>query len=311
MSKNKTVHYEYEHIDANSKVKISNYHPLSKRDIRNLLRQAKQTGSRIVRNSIQMRLCQGIKGCVYPARMTGEVAKKEAQISELYLKNKYNSPTNTLVNMLYKIMSTGEIKAETNSPIAVSVEELQQFGCPYCGYRSGHSSISGRGGVVWYCGDGECGRSCVGLSKGLSESPFGIGSGEETVYPKLQDHPRRGILAHGKLDKKPENGGEFFQPRGIGLDQTPGCFVCGGDPGLYRNISAFVQCKDAGERVVAMFNQRGAGLDYREHEPDRVQVKIGACKKHAQNLDQLDKLTSQGDNSGIITEEIIKIAISM
>jgi len=83
--------------------------------------------------------------------------------------------------------------------------------------------------------------------------------------------------------------GESFQPRGIGHDETPGCFVCGGEPGLYHNVAAFVVSKASGERVVAMFDQ-GARLAYSEGEPDRVQVKIGACEADLRGLKYLSTL---------------------
>ena len=191
---------------------------------------------------------------------------------------------------------------EVDTPIAVSVEEMKKFGCPYCGYRSGTTSISGGGTAVWRCG--ECGRGCAVLAKGVAKSTVGFGD----FYPELQDHPRRGIPSHGRPDEKPEGGGEFFCSRGIGLDNTPGCFVCGGGTGLYNNIAAFVQCKAAGERVVAMF-KKGARLDYRDYEPDRVQVKVGACDNHKENLGVLSQLTSEGEKS-IITQEMIQKAIS-
>jgi hypothetical protein len=128
----------------------------------------------------------------------------------------------------------------------------------------------------------------------------GIGFGD--FYPELVPHPREGTPKRGRADKRPEGGGDYFRPRGIGLDTTPGCFVCGGPKDLYSNISAFVGCKAAGERVVAMFDQ-GARLDYREYEPDRVQVKIGACDKHKTQLEQLGEKTS---STGILTEEILQ-----
>ena len=62
---------------------------------------------------------------------------------------------------------------------------------------------------------------------------------------------------------------------------------------MHHNIAAFVQTKTAGERVIRMFPQ-GARLDYRPHEPDRVQVKIGACEAHLQNLHQLIALARDG-----------------
>ena len=101
------------------------------------------------------------------------------------------------------------------------------------------------------------------LGKGLLKSAIGFGD----FYPELQEHPRIGIPSHGRPDKRPEGGGEFFQSRPIGLDRVD-CFVCGtGDRDgkghiMLNNIAAYVRCKEAGERVVAMFT-KGAWLDYR------------------------------------------------
>ncbi len=190
--------------------------------------------------------------------------------------------------------------AEKNSVIAISVIEFNKFGCPYCGFRSGFTPTSYGGAAVWQCG--ECGKTCCVLGEGIVKSSIGFGG---NFYPKLQAHPRHGIPSHGRPDKKPENGGEFFHSRGIGYDTTPGCFVCGGNKGLYHNIAAFVQCKEAGERVVAMIS-RGTYLDYRDFEPDRVQVKVGACKIHLSNLQKLHDLTKK---DGIITTDIIQKTI--
>jgi len=189
----------------------------------------------------------------------------------------------------------------TNEPqtiVAISAADLQKFGCPYCGYRSGYSPISGHGAAAWDCG--ECGRTCCILGEGNTKSSIGFGS----FYPELQDHPRHGIPKRGRADKQPDCGGEFFRSRGIGLDITPGCFVCGGDKRLLNNIAAFVQCKEAGVRVVNMF-QQGARLDYRDFEPDRVQVKVGACNAHLPNLRRLDELT----RDGVITSVHISEAV--
>jgi ribosomal protein S27AE len=184
--------------------------------------------------------------------------------------------------------------------IAVTIDELNQWGCPHCGYRSGSAMVQSRGTASWLCG--ECGITSVALGEGLTKSSIGIGSSIEgqAVYPELQDHPRRGTPAHGRPDNRPETGGEFFQSRGVGRDVTPGCFVCGGEKGMRNNIAAFVQCKEAGERVVAMFGQ-GAWLDFRPDYPDRVQVKVGACKEHVQELNNLEAVTWDG----IITEGLI------
>lgn len=186
------------------------------------------------------------------------------------------------------------MSAETQSVIAVSVKDLREFGCPYCGYRSGYTPISGGGAAVWTCGSEECGKTCCVLGEDVIKSTIGFGD----FYPELQAHPRRGTPSHGRSDKRPGGGGEFFYSRGIGLDNCT-CFVCethdrdGKGHTMLNNIAAFVQGKEAGERVVAMFS-RGARLDYREFEPDRVQVKIGACDSHLANLQKLYELTQDG-----------------
>ncbi len=178
--------------------------------------------------------------------------------------------------------------------IAISINDLKLFGCPHCGYRSGYRSVSGQGSSVWRCGSEECGKFCCVLAEGITKSTIRFGS----HFPELQDHPRRGIPCHGNPDKKVGASGEFFRSRGIGVDECT-CFVCGiNDRDGYghnylHNIAAFVQCKVAGERIIALF-QQGARLDYREHSPDRVQVKIGACDSHLTNLQKLDKLTQGG-----------------
>lgn len=71
--------------------------------------------------------------------------------------------------------------------------------------------------------------------------------------------------------------------RGLGTDHTPGCFVCGGASGLHSNISMFVASKEDGEAIIGLF-KLGARLDYREREPEWIQVKVGACETHFENL---------------------------
>ncbi|MCW6159551.1 MAG: hypothetical protein LVQ95_00470 [Candidatus Micrarchaeales archaeon] len=105
---------------------------------------------------------------------------------------------------------------------------------------------------------------------------------------------------------RPANLGEFFYTRGIGLDSTPSCFVCGGERKLYHNISGFVRSKSAGERTVAMFKS-GAWLDYRPGEPHWIQVKIGACDNHTTNLEYLDELVSSEKE---ITPEMVAKAMA-
>ena len=82
-----------------------------------------------------------------------------------------------------------------------------------------------------------------------------------------------------------------FRSRGLGLDTTPGCFVCGGGSELRPNIAAFVKSRPDGEDIVRLFG-RGARLDYRDFEPKWLQVKVGACPVHKLALARLDELTS-------------------
>ncbi|MBP9801450.1 MAG: hypothetical protein KBC83_02150 [Candidatus Moranbacteria bacterium] len=195
------------------------------------------------------------------------------------------------------------LSAIEQSILAVVHTEVTEFGCPYCGFRSGSSTIQAGGAAMWSCG--ECSKTSVILAEGKHRSTIGLGTKYGIAYPKLRVHPRRGIPAHGTADRRPDGGGEYFRSRGIGMETTPGCFVCGGERALYHNIAAFVQTKEAGERVVGMF-AHGARLDYRSHEPDRVQVKIGACHGHLANLECLDRLVE----GGVITTEIILSTIT-
>lgn len=186
--------------------------------------------------------------------------------------------------------------------IAVSLGSFKLWGCPYCGYRSGCTPVSFNNSIVFECG--ECEKLSVVLCNGASGSSIGLG--EDKEFPKLEKHPREGTPAHGRADIRPESGGEFFQSRGIGVDYTPGCFVCSQEAKFHHNIAGFVCTKEAGERVVKMFIQ-GALLDFRENEPDRVQVKIGACNKHFGNLKKLNELVKEEE---IITAEMISLSIS-
>jgi hypothetical protein len=82
------------------------------------------------------------------------------------------------------------------------------------------------------------------------------------------------------------------RPRAIGLDWTPGCFCCGGERGLHYNISFFVPSRETGEVVASLFAS-GAFLDYRDFEPNWIQVKVGACDDHLPNLEHLVEMVWQ------------------
>ena len=100
-------------------------------------------------------------------------------------------------------------------------------------------------------------------------------------------HERKEIIKQEiKWEDKKSGESISFNPRGIGLDNCPWCFVCGGEGGMMSNISAFVRSKEDGGKIVSWFND-GAWLDYRVNEPEWIQVKIGACRKHLPNLEKL------------------------
>jgi len=137
-----------------------------------------------------------------------------------------------------------------------------------------------------------------------------------------------------------ESSAEKFQPRGIGLNWIA-CFVCyeikdgysdliDGKPGgevvksiftadrkYYRggygsvqaDMSSFVTDRAAGKRVVEMFamHESSAYLDFRLHEPNYVQVKIGACERHLPNLRHLQQLTQEANHT--ISPSIIRSAL--
>ncbi|MCF7910828.1 hypothetical protein K9L16_04105 [Candidatus Pacearchaeota archaeon] len=80
-----------------------------------------------------------------------------------------------------------------------------------------------------------------------------------------------------------------FRSCGIGIDNCS-CFICGdGNERMMNNILAFVKSKSDGEEAISWFD-KGAYLDYRSHEPNWVQVKIGACEQHLPALEKLNKL---------------------
>lgn len=76
--------------------------------------------------------------------------------------------------------------------------------------------------------------------------------------------------------------------RGVGTESGLKCFICGkeGNPYL-SNISCFVQTKEEGEEAQKWF--QGSYLDYRDFEPNWIQLKIGACAEHYGELQRLNK----------------------
>lgn len=108
-----------------------------------------------------------------------------------------------------------------------------------------------------------------------------------------------------------EDVSEEFSPRGIGNNWLK-CFVCGegGGDKVQSDMAAFVQDKESGQRVVAMFAgiESLAVLDFRPHEPDWVQVKVGACEQHLPQLESLYQLTRV---DGRISLRVVKQALGI
>ncbi len=191
--------------------------------------------------------------------------------------------------------------------VAVSSSDYQQFGCVECGCDFAYNNgIKFSGVVLLKCG--ECGKEFAILADGLTKSTMTFSTGKkdsngEIIFscPTLQEHPRKGIEKHKFIrpDIRPKYGnGEFCNPRGIRYD-----------------LACFVRSKEAGERVVKMFQNIQkeykdercftCRLDYRENEPLRGQVKINYDNIGEHNASVLSQLIKE---DGIITEDKIRKA---
>lgn len=175
---------------------------------------------------------------------------------------------------------------------AIHWEDFEKWGCPNCGSDYCYSSMRMGNEVPATCG--ECKHEFVILPSNMRYSSFKIGNGDEELYQvEVMAHPRVGIPKHKYKapDVRPEGDGEYWSPRGIGYD-----------------LAGFVKSKEAGERIVAMF-EKALGkkpetwLDYREREPNWIQVKVHGSEADLNLLYDLTK------DTGIITEEIVKKVI--
>lgn len=83
---------------------ISDYHPLSKADVKRLLSIASQScdGQEIA--SIQVRLGQGIPGMQCPREIDGPVAEKLNQLDEYYVKHFRIASIEEMVDALWPLM---------------------------------------------------------------------------------------------------------------------------------------------------------------------------------------------------------------
>lgn len=175
---------------------------------------------------------------------------------------------------------------------AIHWNEFEKYGCPHCGCEYGYASSFFGQQVPMTCG--ECGTEFMVLPEDMMVSTVGIGHGDGPIcYPKVIPHPRMGTPKHPYVapDVRPEGGGEYWAPRGIGYD-----------------LSGFVVSKEAGERVVDMFRKAlgkepKTWLDYRPNEPKWIQVKVQGSEAH------LEKLYAMTKDTGIITQEIVNSVV--
>lgn len=182
--------------------------------------------------------------------------------------------------------------------IAISYRDYDRYGCPNCGcdFAVAGNFIS--------CGTStatceECHMEFLLLPDGVEVSNVGIGTNRtdkdgSTLFehPRRIEHPRKGIPKHAHQwpDPRPESGGEYWHPRGIGYD-----------------LSGFVKSKKAGERLLGMVkrvlgkDEPASWLDYRPHEPKWIQFKFQESEFDLKKLEQ-----SVNNNNGVLTYEILR-----
>lgn len=178
--------------------------------------------------------------------------------------------------------------------IAISYEDLKDYGCPHCNCSNNHINIDEDYNYTLRLKCISCKKDFIILvNTEKSSMGFKLEGMETYYYPTVQDHPKpnkSSIFNYTRPDKRPSSGiGEYFKPRGVGYD-----------------LAGFVESKLAGERIIEMFksivgDDCDTYLDYREREPDWIQVKVK--KEDNIDLEALDRLTEERD---IITESMIR-----
>jgi hypothetical protein len=88
-----------------------------------------------------------------------------------------------------------------NIPIAVSSEEYESSGCPYCGCYPGRLVMDSRDLVkeitptsIFICNESKCKKIYIVLANDVIKSSFEFSD----CYPELQEHPRKGRPRHEK-----------------------------------------------------------------------------------------------------------------
>lgn len=218
-------------------------------------------------------------------------------------------------------LSIAEKRRMNKDVIAISQGDYLKHGCPYCNYKYGTSSIRYRGSSKVDCSKSDCGKHFIVVADDCSRSTIGLNSiglfvmgpdlFPDVIYPWVLPHPCPDREAWEPKDPGPnEDGSENFYSRGIGFDCGHKCFVTGQPITRGSNISGYVDFKESGERVVAMFGEiGGAWLDYREYEPTYIQVKILCTEGQISCLERLHELTKAAGNK--ITPAMIEEARSL
>lgn len=83
---------------------------------------------------------------------------------------------------------------------------------------------------------------------------------------------------------------EYWRARGVGFGVGT-CLVTGETDVGGPDIAGFVSSREAGERVVALFGGR-ARLDYRDFEPNWIQVKVVVKEEHKDVMTRLMSASS-------------------
>lgn len=157
-------------------------------------------------------------------------------------------------------------------------------GCPYCNYLC--RLVPVRDGDTCSEKCRECKQFFYIVGDNTTHSGIGIMSKGQVTYEEAIEHPRKELLARGIVDNPPILG-EYFYSRGIGEEIIYGCAFCDVKTKSYiENISGFIKTKEAGLRLLEYFkpvpeiyklkeektfHRQGAYLDYRLHEPFRIQ----------------------------------------
>lgn len=230
----------------------------------------------------------------------------------------------TLTFYVPDIMEAIEKMHTSDVMIAITEEDYQKHGCPYCGCASSYRQPvgymgGGKAEVVCHECHGEFTRvlNDDGLAQErLGKGRFGINITQkdgmavsvkdyatgETYWrsPILIQHPRLGKPSHPYVreDKRPSDGvGEFWNPRGA----------------TEWDCSGFIESKQAGQRLLDMVKKvlgvekPHTWLDYREDEPDWIQFKVSAKEFDVVKMEEMAEAMAKThpDKRCILNEEIL------